>query len=317
MCLMEELPFCLALFYKFIGIVQFSCKNTSSTFSRYLPRFWSVPVCALHFSCYYFWLTSTYFDKKNLTATFQKVDMVASVVSSFTMITSIVIFKWRSNKLKFLLLKLKDIQTTLSPETHKQRLNWFEIIFIVTGVVNFIAIIYIYDYSSVILFSTYLSAGVSSFDHLFLNNVLKSIRNQFDSINQSLQTEVQRVAFHKTFSLNGARKVEKLDIGHNIRRIQELSLHHLDLVNLSLDVSKLFDITTIVSTIMLFGYIIDTVYIFLLDVINGTKGDSTLVLVLPFLGLNILFYFLWVCLMVGMYSCTQERVTFRFNSKCL
>ncbi|KAJ3641797.1 hypothetical protein Zmor_028271 [Zophobas morio] len=130
--------------------------------------------------------------------------------------------------------------------------------------------------------------------HLFLDEILKSIRLEFIKINK----ELERRAVRDLVNLN------QQEIYSMLCRTDELTLHHSDLVSLATDFNKLYDIVTISSMITWLVSVIDAVYVLMHNLWVETTITIT---ALVFTAVNILIYFLWFSLMVRMYSSTQNE----------
>ncbi|KAJ3655430.1 hypothetical protein Zmor_014562 [Zophobas morio] len=76
------------------------------------------------------------------------------------------------------------------------------------------------------------------------------------------------------------------------------------MVQLAIDVSKVFDVITIASMVLWFGYVIDMIYI---SIRSMLELKSFRLIVLCSQMLNISFFFVWLLIVVRMYTRTEKE----------
>jgi ABC-type multidrug transport system fused ATPase/permease subunit len=308
MYFVKEIPFWVRLVYKFYGVIPFPL-STPATFSSIVPHLYCLPFYIFYTYTCTVWLQDTINSAYSIDL-IDYIDVTLALVSIFAITTSVVSKYWISNKISLLLEKVQDMKVVLScgtPKKRKYHFNWSETILVTAVVVNY-ALTLFTDESNFIFFC-YIPSGVCCLNHLFLSNVLRSIRDQFDLINHHLQRQVNSVDLVKIFPLTRHEKIKQLkekDVASNIRHIEQLSLFHYDLVHLAKDINSLFDVTTIVSMAMWFSCVVDASYDFVYFVVNKIEPDAPLQF--WYIQANLLFFLLWLFVMVRMYSRTQQSV---------
>ncbi|KAJ3638012.1 hypothetical protein MTP99_001425 [Tenebrio molitor] len=306
MYFVKEIPFWVRLVYKFYGVIPFPL-STPSTFSSIVPHLYCLPFYIFYIYTCTVWLQDTINSAYSIDL-IDYIDVTLALVGIFAITTSVVSKYWISNKISLLLEKVHDIKVVLScgtPKKQKYHFNWSETILVTAVVVNY-ALTLFTDESNFIFFC-YIPSGVCCLNHLFLSNVLRSIRDQFDLINHHLQRQVNSVDLVKNFPLTRHEKIKQLkekDVSSNIRHIEQLSLFHYDLVHLAKDINSLFDVTTIVSMAMWFNCVVDASYDLVYFVVNKIELDAPLQF--WYIQANLLFFLLWLFVMVRMYSRTQQ-----------
>ncbi|XP_068892872.1 putative gustatory receptor 28b [Tenebrio molitor] len=289
--------------YKLTGIVQFSTNNTP--FSKFLARLWCLPLYA-----YFIYVTVAYsMISRNILGIFKYVDKMAGYTSGLTMLVSIFMFYRRSDELKSLLTKLDSIEIYLVGNNgrYSRRDNWVRVGLIGTIVIYILTFPFVHmNYNS--SFYYFIPPIVASLNHLFLKDILNCIWDKFELINQHFQRQINSVDLFVIFPLTKAEKVRTLkedEITFNIQRIQELSHAHYNLVLLTTRITALFDITTIMSMMMWFGCVIDTIYYIMYVTNNDIEDDVVVVYAANMIYLMFCFY--WLFFMVGMFSTTQKK----------
>ncbi|RZB39533.1 gustatory receptor [Asbolus verrucosus] len=304
MCFIEEIPFWQRYIYKFVGILQFATSIPENAFSRAFSRLWCFPLYLLYYSLSVVSFLSQ-FEIIESVGIFTGIDMVTSTGSFFCVTISLIMFYWRSNQLRSLLIKVNEIKLVLVTSPSKQRTHdWLGSILVALIVLNF-TLTPVFD-DTIAAFLFYISTAIGSLDHLFLSNILGFVRSQFEAINQHLRRQIDTVDLSKLFPLTKVEKIKQLkehEITLSIRRIQELSLLHCDLVNLVTEISGLFEITTITSMAMWFGFVINAIHYAVYIIGNMQEGETTF---LYCMTLYVTFFSLWLYIMVRSFSRTQE-----------
>ncbi|RZB66640.1 7tm 7 domain containing protein, partial [Asbolus verrucosus] len=307
MCLLKGIPTWLQYIYRIAGILQFSSTVPKNAIAKILSRLWCFPLYFLYYYIFVAWIIT-----EHKTMEFGKIrrgiDMTITSVTFCSVTLSVVMFHRRSNQLQLLLTKVGGIKYILqiSPKKQSNHHDLFGSILLVLIVLNFVFACFLQNMEATFLFFCYISPSIGALDHLFLSNILRFVRCQFETINQHLQRQVRAVDLSEIFPLTKAEKIKNMkehEISFNICKIQELSHLHYDLVNLATDINKLFEITTIVSIAMWFGYVIDTIH-YIIHVMIHTGENK--ILSLSCLGSYLLVFFLWLFIMVRSYSLTQK-----------
>ncbi|KAH0821319.1 hypothetical protein GEV33_001472 [Tenebrio molitor] len=289
------------------GILQFPSKMPTDTLSKIIARLWCIPLYTFHFYTFLMWLTNAV-SSPYLNEVRENVDFMASLLCMLVIGINIVVSHRRSNSLHLILLKIKEIKSLLTAATSKnpsQSSDWLELILLLSCSLNII-LAFSFDMGIYVLFF-YIPSSISCLNHVFLNRVLTTIRNQFQVIDQHLQKQINCVDLNTIFPLTKVEKIRQLKEAEktfNICRIEELSLLHFDLVNLAIEVSKLFDVTTLVAMVTWFGMVIDTIYTIIFCVMNGIQMDPPSLF--WYTLTTLLFFLLWFFFMVRMYSRTQQ-----------
>ncbi|KAJ3638017.1 hypothetical protein MTP99_001428 [Tenebrio molitor] len=306
MCVLEDVPVWMRLLFRLHGVIQFPSKTSTNTLSKIVFRLWCIPLYVFHFYTFVIWLTNT-IHPNYLNDILENVNLIASFSSVVLMGVNVVVSYRRSNNLHHLLQKINDIKVFLTPSSPKnqsQSFDWLELILLLLYLINIIAI---FSFNMIMLFLfCHIPASISCINHVFLNKVLSTIRNQFEVIDQHLQKQIDRVDLYEIFPLTKVEKIRQLkesERSFNICRIEDLSLLHYDLVNLAVEVNKLFDVTTMVAMGMWFGFVIDGTYSIIFLVVNNIEMDPFLVL---YMLTSLLFFLAWFFFMVRMYSLTQQ-----------
>ena len=285
MCLVEDIPFLMRTIYRLHGVIQFSCNTPPKSFLAFFYRLYCLPVVLVYGYCCYSWL-GFYINIADTSPA--KVDLIISGIGIASSIVSLISFVVRSNKLKILLLELNAIKTK-SPEAQKRGTNWMRIGILSTVIIHFVFILVFPAFSDSCVYY-FMPTAIGLSNHLFLDEILHSIRWEFTSINKELERYcIENVA---------------LDY-QEMCRIDEFTLRHCDLVSVTIDINKLFDIVTISSMIAWLVYAIDFFYY----LINSLLVENTRITVLAFGISDALLMLLWFSMMVRMYSRTQNEVT--------
>ena len=250
------------------------------------------------------------FLSKQISSTLLIVHAVISSVGTVFMTTSLVSFYYRSNKLKSLILKLNVIEDKFPPLFQQQERDWYKVLIIL---ITILGILLIPDFKMRNVFVVYylIPVGVAYQNHVFLETILERIRCHFRSINQHLEKQIHAVDLYEIFPFSKDSKIQQLkekEKFSNLCQIHELSHLHYDLVQLAIDISKVFDVITIASMVLWFGYVIDMIYI---SIRSMLELKSFRLIVLCSQMLNISFFFVWLLIVVRMYTRTEKEVSKR------
>ena len=307
MCLLEKIPLWQRIMLRLVGVIQFSCSSTS-TFSCFISRICCLPVFIIYY--YYSFLWGSF-----LLSMRSKLLTVHAVISSMGFLfitTSLVSFYQRSNTLKSLLLKLNVVEETFTPLFQQEEKDWYKILIAPTLILS--ALLFPdFETRNIFMVYYYIPQGVAYLNHVFLDTILEQIRCHFKSINQRLEKQLHSVDLYEIFPFAKASKIQQLKENEklsNLCEVHELSHIHYDLAQLALDVNKTFDVTTITSTILWFAYVIDITYVLtrnLLKVESSRWGPIASEI------LNLSFFFLWLLIMVRMYTRTAKEVRRGFS----
>ncbi|XP_044264547.1 putative gustatory receptor 28b [Tribolium madens] len=300
MRLLANTPLPLILLYKLLGIIQFPLNSDSS----FISRFWCLPFYSYFFYISYIYTTYT----RNLTGMFKYIDQMAGYTGFLAMLTSMVMFYKRSNDLKTLLRTLEPLQInsirTKTTNTHQ----WVRSGLFASITSNILFYPFLPSDVSYYFFC-FLPLVVNALDHLFLSDILDDISTKFDQINQNFQRQIKSVDLFVIFPLTKIEKVKNLkqdEVTFNMQKIQELSHLHYKLVRLTVKISGLFEITTITGMIMWFGYVIDTMYLFI-HIRSRHEDTNSLIVIYTFNIFFLFFCFYWFLVMVAMFSRTQRH----------
>lgn len=277
--------------YKIMGIIQFSAD------SKIAPHLWPLPLNIFFiYICYDYYMSINYVKFWGI---FLYVDSLSTTTSILSMLTSIIVFYDRSNKIKFLLDKL-DENTLQSEKTSS--FNYLKITLVCSLLVHFSFYPFMED--PVIFSLIYIVPGIiNCCDHLFLNDIFEIIYNKFELINQEFQR--QTIFYHQIKTKNFIDTEIKLKLD----QIEQLSLYHNDLIDLSLQINKHFEKTTIAAMIMWFVYVTNTLYFLLFSLIHYEYKKNSVIL----FGINfayLMFFVFWLYLMLKMYTRTEKEVNY-------
>jgi hypothetical protein len=301
MSFFTTVPSYIKYVYKLTGVLQFSVENT------FWSRLWCLPFY-IGFLC-----LATYF---NLVSPHRINDILEymNYFGNFGNIvytsTSIILFCIRSNKIKLLLTKLDNmvLSTVLvTSNRSKRRVNWRGILLFLCFLVNFSLNPYS-KLSALYMMYIWIPEIIYSSDTLFLADILNYFGDKFESINRNLQRQIDAVDLFSIFPLTNPDKIKILeedDINFNIQRIQELSHFHYELVSTAVKIGEIFGITIVMTLILWFESIIETIYYVIYITINDE--DNTLVNY-AYHGSYVMFMFCWLFVLVTSFSDVQNKV---------
>ncbi|EFA07629.1 gustatory receptor Gr103 [Tribolium castaneum] len=282
MYLFETLPNYMIFVYRSLGIIQF-CPKNSHKIVKISPTV--LYVCLQ----LYFLYTSVKFSSDYMTlgftGLFHYLDLLSTVGTVLSMLTSLVMFRKRSKRLKTLLEQTDKIEIFQTNE--KSRLSCIQIL-LFAGIVGLILLVPFSNSMIDLSFFYFIPLFINIFDHMFLCDILNFISSKFGSINHHLRHQI---------------KTEDEDIKTNIRRVQELSFSHYNLVDLTKKITRLFEITTLAAMGMWFGYMVDGSYYTLHVLVHGSPSFWTDV------GFNCMFgvlHFFWLCFVIDGFARTQN-----------
>ncbi|EFA01384.2 gustatory receptor 140 [Tribolium castaneum] len=211
---------------------------------------------------------------------------------------------FRGNKLKSLLIELDKFRN-IAPTNKTQSFDYFEILLLVLLTIAEFYGLFINDWT---VFVYCIPPTMGCFDHLFLNEILKRFRNYFNTINAKLEKEATSIDLNKLFPLTKIDKIKKLEeveTHFQIRCIQDLALLRHDLVDLVLEINKIFSTITIASMVIWFSCTVDLIYLMINMLVHSGQTDF---LEFWFPVVIIFLFVLWLLVMVRMYSRTQQSV---------
>ncbi|RZB40827.1 7tm 7 domain containing protein, partial [Asbolus verrucosus] len=213
-----------------------------------------------------------------------------------------------NRQIKLLLIKVQNIKlySFTSPNKHVKRNIWCPIMLFGSLLLNLMFMPFMGAKTKLFVY-IWFPRFVNASDTLFLRDILYYISDKFELINLQLQRQICSVDLFKLFPLTTTNKIKLLeedDINFNIQRIEELSHMHYNLINLATEIVKLFEITVILSLILWFESIIETVYYIIYMTVNELDQD------LIHYGLNVtyvMFLFCWLFVLVSSFSHTQNK----------
>ncbi|CAH1365694.1 unnamed protein product [Tenebrio molitor] len=188
----------------------------------------------------------------------------------------------------------------------KRRVNWRGILLFLCFLVNFSLNPYS-KLSAPYMMYIWIPEIIYSSDTLFLADILNYFGDKFESINRNLQRQVDAVDLFSIFPLTNPDKIKILeedDINFNIQRIQELSHFHYELVSTAVKIGEIFGITIVMTLILWFESIIETIYYIIYVTINDE--DNTLVNY-AYHGSYVMFMFCWLFVLVTSFSDVQNK----------
>ncbi|KAJ3655433.1 hypothetical protein Zmor_014565 [Zophobas morio] len=296
MSIVENIPLWMRTIYRLLGVVQFSYK-TPTSFSRCIPRIYCIPVFILYGYCCYSYYSIKFMLRNTIV---QKVDFIISSVGVLSTTTSLLLFGLRSSKLKLLLLTLDKLKShSLHEIRQKNYLKNISLVIILLHVL--LSLIFPTVFIREVYY--FMPVTVGLFDHLFLNEILESVRAEFAIINEELS---RHALFTRIITITADGTIQqqsKKEIDFTLRRVEEVILRHCDLVSLVFNINKLFSITTVASMITWFVYVTDIIYYFL----QTTAGSKLSLQDWIFISTNASLFFLWLPIMVRMYSRVQKE----------
>jgi hypothetical protein len=274
--------------YRVLGLVQFSPPRSRKTILKNGPPVWLIPM-----NLYFIYVCLNFSTVFNSTTGIPKyVDIVSTFGSVLSMCTCTVMFYRRRTKIQSLLIEIG--QTTLQTSVSHQTINWLKCILFCDIAVIIVSLPF-FEQPFFAFFCFFLPMLVNIFDHLFLDDILTYLGAEFDMISQHLKQQRDSMALLDT------------QIVDDIERIQKLSLRHCDLSKLTLQFTRCFEVTTLAAMMMWFGYIVDSMFFFVFDLMIERHLEATIVefaTVLIYQKILIL----WLFITLKMYARTEEKV---------
>ena len=256
MCLLDNTPIFLKCAYKLLGIVQFSydTKRKSAIYNRIfcLPFYF----CLLYL-CMRFNLNT--FRQETV---FHFIDIITNSLNIVYIFAHFIFFYIRSDSVRNHLTKVVQIQISPNPIVSR-RPQWKRNILLGLFIMNFSFIPFIRVDLGTVLYLYYSFDFISTFEFLFLDDLLDVVLHKLQLINQHFLRQSDSVDFLQIFPLSKTDKIKFLqeeEIIFRIEQMQAFSDFHYDLVNLSQELVKNFDVTLIVSLIVWFETAIETAY---------------------------------------------------------
>ncbi|KAJ3655434.1 hypothetical protein Zmor_014566 [Zophobas morio] len=303
MCLLEDIPLWLRIIYRLFGIVQFTCKSPQNYFLQILPRLWSLPLFFFYCYCCVELIKIFVVIKEH---DLLKTELIVTFLALLAILTCMVVFMFRSNKLKILLKKLDEIKLE---RVHEQKERCLKLLVLTLLLLLSCFVPYLFSWPVFYIMYYKVPPGICFLNHLFLSNVLDIICSQFTVINKELERELRRISTNKIFFLYKNKRSKELkenDKFSSISCIEKLSFLHYNLVHLTVEITKLFDISTILSMVLWFGYVICCLYFFIKPFLEGTTRST---LYYSYLICDFIFYCLWLLIMIRTCTHTQTEAS--------
>ncbi|XP_044264929.1 uncharacterized protein LOC123011526 [Tribolium madens] len=282
MYLFETIPNYMIFIYRSLGIVQF-CPETSNKIVKVFPYFFYV---SLHL---YFLHTCFKFPSDYMTLTFtglfHYIDLLSTVGNVLSMITSLVMFHKRNKQLKFLLKETDKLEIYTN---EKSRFSCIQIL-LFASIIGLILTPFSKELPLNLSFFYFIPLFINIFDHIFLGDILKFVSFKFDMINDHLRTQI---------------KTDDEDTKTNIRRVQELSLFHYNLVGLIKKITGLFESTTLAAMWLWFGYMVESCYQIVQLLVHGNSSFWAIFALNCCFGLT---QILWLCFLLQRFTTTQNK----------
>jgi hypothetical protein len=274
--------------YRVLGLVQFSPPRSRKTSLKNGPPLWLIPM-----SLYFIYVClncSTIFNSSK--GTLRYVDIISTIASVLSMCTCTVMFYRRRTKIQSLLIEIR--QTTLQSSVSHQTINWLKS-FLFCDIAVITVSLPFFEKPFFSFFCFFLPMLVNIFDHLFVDDILTYLGAEFDMISQHLKQQRDSMTLLDT------------QIFADIERIQKLSLRHCDLSKLTLRLTRCFEVTTLAAMMMWFGYIVDSMFFFVFDLMYERHLETTIIeFITSLIYQKILILWLWIIL--KMYARTEDKV---------
>ncbi|KAJ3641751.1 hypothetical protein Zmor_028230 [Zophobas morio] len=246
--LLESTSRLVKFIYNVLGIVQFSYDKTPprTKFAKIVPRLWSVLSYSTFIHLCIFFNNSRH-DGKIMT--YVQVFLYHGTV--VLMILLFITFYKRSNKIKTLLICIGDMVVPLSSSVPRKK----RIIIRSTLVGVLFALIIASSFqegNTYYFIFWYYCCIIIAFDTVFINDIFDHIGDKFAAVNEELQLHTKCdksvLRFHKKTTFR------------DMNSLQNLSHFHAELVFLTLEITKQFEVPIIVSMIHSFICMIDGSY---------------------------------------------------------
>ena len=268
--------------YNFFGIVPFYFKPGNSEVAKIFPQFAYFPIILYFVYVCITW--KTIINRASISKAGNYIDLLSNIGSLLSMITAA--FRNRHQILTY----LEQIEKTPPPplvRNHHKPSSTLHVIFITYA---FVMCLFVPFFDSPLwsAFFYLLPVYVNSFDHLFLSDVLSLVGRHFDDI---------------TYRLKNIHNQEYV----NCDEIEDLSCYHCRLVDISYQVTRHFEITTIVSMVMWFAHTVDSLYFVLFGILHQKHPSQKYVFFTSnFIFLS--FLLLWFFVMLKTFVETEAKV---------
>ena len=278
MYLLESTPKLLLVLYKLTGSVQFSTSTSSTRVENCLSRLWSIP-------CYVAYLYISYksailFQTIQFTGLFKYFDLFIAYSSWVLMVTCVISFNKRSNKLKHTLVKISSLNL---PTSQRKTHSWIRPFFVTLVAINIALCGLVEGMPTVCMLHMFIPVAITSLDHLYFHDLMTTTYGKFEEINRHFQRKL-----------------------YSIYQIKHLCHTHYELVTLSKKINKCFEITTLVGIVPWFGIVLNGIYYVPYVTLNNI--GINLIGFTIFTTISLLYYFFWLFLMVWMSNKTQKEV---------
>ncbi|EFA07622.1 gustatory receptor 128 [Tribolium castaneum] len=276
-------PTLLKYSYKLTGVVPFPFTTSKPTkISQVVSHIWPIFFCLYFISIYLF-----YTSVNNETKIFSYINFLVYHWNVLYMVVYVVMLHKRSTKVKKLLTEISKIQliTNNNSKSNERYVRIIQIVTLVCLLVTFLLRNIPLTYTIYFMYP----CTISTFDNLFINDVLNEFCNKFKTINRKFENIVAKFGTSES--------------DFNIEIIQKLSHHHYNLVSLVLEMIKQFEITLIVAITQTFIVMVDSVYTVTFLIFNKR------VLTFHF-GCNLFFVHYAICWLFNLirkFSETQEE----------
>lgn len=220
---------------------------------------------------------------------------------SFTLLTL------RRNRIRLLVKKIKKCQVFLEKP---KRFNWPRLALIGSVLLNLSLIPFRKNWINYTIY-LWFPRVISSCEILYLNDILNYFRDKFESINQDLEKQLNSIDFSSLFPLITTDKLKLLednDTNYKIQHIQDLSFVHYKLVIGALQVSEIFGITIILSLVLWFVNVIETLYFLIYLMVNNFDEN------IYNFSANLCFMVFavsWLFVLISSFSNVQNKVQLR------
>ncbi|XP_044265600.1 uncharacterized protein LOC123011941 [Tribolium madens] len=288
MCLLPNTPTHLKFIYKIIGLVQFSDKTQETLFSKICNHFWCVPFCSYFI---YLCVCCEPYDHSDLSL-FVYLSSVSYLANIFCISILITTFGFKANELKCLLLEINAIDFR---EKSIKKFDWHQLLLTGLYLAHFAFIPYLKESVPIVVFFYILPITINCFDNLFKRDVLNLLVDKFKFLNKEFERQSDLADLQKSFPLTKTKKIKFLEneeIDWNLRYIEELSQYHYQLVHLSLDICKNFEIGLVITLTLWFEKIIESTYFSIFTVVNDDSSHHLLTHVLD--AIHAIFEFYWL-----------------------
>ena len=254
--LLDSTPALIKFIYQLLGVAQFTFTTSPTEFLKIRSRLW----CFVSYAFFIYLCVSYNLSVHPSSEVFTYLDLLVNCGNITYMIVFTTIFYKRSNKLETLLNQIQRIELDV-PLSIRTKQTWIRMILLTT--VSAMLICFPFrelPFYSVIYFIY--PCIVNCFDNLFINDVFSCICDKFKTINLQLE-RINSVDLLRIFPLTKIDKIhvlEKEETDYNIQVIEQLSHYHYNLVMLTSETLKEFEVTILVAMVQWFLNMIDGNY---------------------------------------------------------